>query len=84
MTKTYDRNLSGALFKNDKAGVEARPDYTGSCEIAGVQYWLSAWVKTSKAGEKFMSLSFKLKDAAKAQPQTASRAEPEFDDAIPF
>ena len=59
----YDNNMSGVLFKNDKEGNEARPDYTGKCEINGVEYWISSWIKTPKnGGDKFMSLSFKPKE----------------------
>jgi hypothetical protein len=41
----YDNNLSGVLFKNDKGDNEKRPDYKGSAEIEGVQYWVSAWIR---------------------------------------
>ena len=55
---------SGALFKADpakKAENPKRPDYEGSAEVDGAQYWISAWIKEGKSG-KFMSLSFKAKD----------------------
>lgn len=58
---------SGALFKADaakKAENPKRPDYEGSAEVDGVDYWISAWVKEGKSG-KFMSLSFKPKDERK-------------------
>jgi uncharacterized protein (DUF736 family) len=84
----YDNNLRGALFKNDDKESDKHPDYKGSCEIDGRQYWLSAWIKTSKAGKKYMSLSFKARDqkpAEKTQQQqrreTVSR---DFDDDISF
>lgn len=37
----------GALFKNDKKGVEIRPDYTGTAKIWDKDFYLSAWLKTS-------------------------------------
>lgn len=52
---------SGALFKNDRKEQPNHPDYKGSAEIDGVDYWLSAWIKEGKSG-KFMSLSFKPKE----------------------
>ena len=58
---------SGALFKADAAKKAANPkwpDYEGNAEVDGADYWISAWVKEGKSG-KFMSLSFKPKEAAK-------------------
>ena len=65
--------------------------------IDGVEYWVSAWVKESKAGNKFFSLSFKPKNEARRDPppqQHRSRSsEPprdhqapldDFDDSVPF
>lgn len=46
----------GALFKRDKQGNEKRPDYSGEIEVAGVKYYLAAWLKKSVKGEVFMSL----------------------------
>ena len=62
----FDNNLTGALFKAEKDGNEKRPDYRGSAEIDRVEYWVSAWIRTSKKGERFMSLKF--------EPQAGERA----------
>ena len=78
----YDNTNRGVLFRNDKKETENHPDYTGSINVDGLEHWLSAWVKTSKAGKKFFSLSVKLKDAPPvANP--AVEAAP-FDDDLPF
>jgi uncharacterized protein (DUF736 family) len=61
----YDNNLTGALFKNAAKATEKHPDYKGSATIGEQEYWVSVWIKTSKAGEKFMSLAFTEKDGAK-------------------
>ena len=53
----FDNTNRGVLFKNDKQGVETRPDYNGKININGVEHWLAAWVKTSQKGTPFMSLS---------------------------
>lgn len=52
------RDNSGVLFRNDKQGVDKRPDYTGTCIINGVEMRISAWVKTSQKGNSFLSLAF--------------------------
>lgn len=78
-TKQYDN--SGILFRNEDKNNERDRDYQGEATIAGVGYWLSAWIKEGKKG-KFMTFSFKPKDAA---PKTASAAaSTPYDDEIPF
>lgn len=66
---SYDNTNSGLLAKNDKQGNENRPDYRGSINVDGREYWLSAWIKTGRdgtklAGQKYMSLSVQPKDAS--------------------
>lgn len=63
----YDNTNSGALFENEKREKETHPHLRGSCTIKTpdgelVEYWVSAWQKTSKKGDDFFSLSFQLKD----------------------
>ncbi len=69
----YDNTNSGLLAKNDKQGNDSRPDYRGSINVDGTEYWLSAWIKTGRdgtklAGQKYMSLSVQPKDAPAAAP----------------
>jgi uncharacterized protein (DUF736 family) len=90
----YDNSNRGALFKNDRKEKETQPDYKGSLNVGGVDYWVSSWISTSKAGAKYMSLSVTPKDEQKA-PTIAEKAAAsgnsatvaaggEFDDDIPF
>lgn len=72
--KQFDDTDRGVLFKNDRKDSENHPDYRGSINVGGVDYWLSAWIKESAKG-KFMSLSVKAKDAqmpAARQPAPAN------------
>ena len=63
--QTFDPNMRGVLFKNDKKGNEKRPDYRGSCVINNVDMNISGWIQTSKkTGDKFMSLRFEAKSGA--------------------
>lgn len=76
------RDNSGALFKA-KANENPRwPQYEGSATIAGVDYWLSAWVKDGKSG-KFFSLAFKPKEKREEAPQP-KRAAADDDSDLPF
>jgi uncharacterized protein (DUF736 family) len=80
----YDNNNRGSLFKNDRKDDAKFPDYKGSINVDGTDYWLSAWIKVSKDGNKFMSLSVKNKNAdASLQPKKKVKQE-EFDDSMPF
>lgn len=62
MAKEYDNNNSGALFINDRKEKSSHPDFKGSAEIDGVEYWVSAWKKESQGGKKFISLAFQPKE----------------------
>jgi hypothetical protein len=56
---------------------------TGSIDVNGVEYWVSAWSKTSQAGAKFLSMSVKPKD--EQQPvKPAQSNDVQFDDDLPF
>jgi len=77
----FDNTNSGALFKAEKKS-EKHPDYTGSLNVGGVDYFISSWLKTSKSGTKFMSLSVTEK-GAKTDSKPAPKPEPEDLD-IPF
>lgn len=81
----YDSTNRGSLFKNDRKDDAKFPDYKGSINVDGTDYWLSAWIKVSKDGAKFMSLSVKNKNAdASLQPKKKVKQE-EFDDSdVPF
>lgn len=73
----YDNTDRGALFKNKDKSNEQQPDYNGKLNVGGKDFYINAWLKTSKKGEKFMSLSVK---AITGKPG----ARKEEDDTIPF
>ena len=92
----YDNTNRGALFKNDRKGKNSHPDYKGSINVDGVDYWLSAWLKEGQKG-KFFSMSIQPKEQATpapkdkagqwkaAAPKAPQRQERDFeDDSVPF
>lgn len=56
------KDMSGALFKNEKREKDTHPNLQGSIRIDGRDYWLSGWTKDGAKG-KWISLSVKPKDA---------------------
>lgn len=85
MTKQYDNNLKGVLFKNDEKEEDTHPDYRGSATIDGVDFFLDAWINTAESGRRYMGLRFKKKEKQSSKPaaKTAPRGR-DADDDIPF
>jgi uncharacterized protein (DUF736 family) len=79
----YDNTNRGSLFKNGKKETDKHPDYTGKINVGGTDFYLSSWIKESKAGEKYMSLSVK---AIEQKDVSAAKAKPvaDLDDDVPF
>lgn len=77
----FDNTNRGALFKNEKREKDTHPEYTGTINVDGVDYWLSAWIKEGSKG-KFFSLSVKAKEDKPQQKQAPKKQELESD--IPF
>ena len=78
---------TGSLFRNEKKETENHPDYTGSALIDGADLWMSAWLKTTGTGTKWMSFAFKRKDVQSSNAP-AQRSAPahdvDLDDDVPF
>ena len=71
-TKEFDNTNRGSLFKNDKKEAETHSDYKGQINVNGEEFWINAWLKTSKQGTKFMSLSVTPKDRQVSEPTRKS------------
>lgn len=83
----YDNTNRWTLNKNDRKEKDTHPDYKGSLNVDGVDYWLDGWIKDSANG-KFISGSIKPKDAVtggsqQARPQPAA-FDTDLDDDVPF
>ena len=71
---SYDNTNRGVLFKNDRKEKDTHPDYKGSINADGVEYWISAWMKEGAKG-KFMSFSLTPKEATQTAAQAAQVAQ---------
>lgn len=82
---------SGTLGRNKRRESDKHPEYTGSAEIDGQEFWISAWLKEGSDG-KFFSLSFKPKEQkqgggggkSQGSSQRSSQREPGDEDDTPF
>lgn len=77
--KQFDNTNRGVLFQNDRKDKETHPDRTGSLNVDGVEYFLDGWLKESKDGKKFLSLSVKRKEKQTGAAPKAKAAEDDGD-----
>jgi len=91
--KQYDNTNSGMMLRNENRTKDTQPEFTGSINIEGREFWLSAWVNTGKPGSKidgkrYFSIKVNPKDAPSnakfATGQQRKWDDEGFDDEIPF
>lgn len=88
----YDNTNRGAIWKNDDKREDNHPDFKGSINVDGVEYWVSAWKRKEGAAAKAPALSFSVKPKEdqkpapkKTDPITSGRSlRADMDDDIPF
>jgi hypothetical protein len=68
----YDNTNRGSVWRNEKKDKDTHPDFTGSLNVAGVEYWVSAWKRKDGASAKAPALSFSVKP--KDDQQAAAQA----------
>jgi len=91
---SYDNTNRGSIWKNDKKEKDTHPDFTGSINVEGVEYWVSAWKRKEGAKPKAPALSFSVKRKEQKDDETRpARPAPDnsapdgndgFSDPIPF
>ena len=79
----YDNTNRGSIWKNEKKEKDTHPDFTGSLNVNGVEFWVSAWKRKEGASAKAPALSFSIKPKDEQQRQPASD-NADMDDEIPF
>lgn len=79
----YDNTNRGSIWPNDKKETDRHPDFTGSLNVEGTEYWVSAWKRKPDANPKAPSLSFSVKAKEEQQPKAAPAGD-FVDDDIPF
>ena len=78
----YNNENKGVLFRVKDKKSDNHPDYNGSINIDGNEYWLSAWINEDKSGNKYMSLS---RGEAKQAESNSNPQPDDFEDKdVPF
>jgi len=79
----YDNTNRGALWSNiDKAGPK-HPDFKGTLNVAGKEYWLSGWINKGAANPAAPEITFKVED--KQQKRKAKQpTDYDPDESLPF
>jgi len=91
MSESYDNTNRGQIWKNDAIKSDKHPQFKGSLNVDGVEYWVSAWTRKEGANPKAPALTFSIAKkedkVAEVSADTVSAdtvAQDGFDDAIPF
>jgi len=84
----YDNTNSGMLARNKRKEKDTHPDFSGSINADGVDYWMSAWVNEGKPGskmegQKYFSIKINRKDSQIGASGPSHVINSDFDD-IPF
>ena len=88
MPEQYDDTNRGVLFKNDRKETDQQPDYTGKVNVQGEEKRLAGWIRQSKAGKTFLSLSISdplpPPELRQADGPALPKDDQPLDDDIPF
>lgn len=87
----YDETNRGSIWKNDKKQSDKHPDFRGTLNVDGVEYWVSAWKRKEGANPKAPALTFAVQPKEQQPPAAAGDSggagefsPDEFDSDIPF
>ena len=65
---SFDPTNRGSIWKNERKTKDTHPDFTGSINVEGREYFFDAWKRKDGAGPKAPALTFKVKPKD-AQPE---------------
>ena len=76
----YDNTNSGMMARNENRKTDKHPEFSGSINVEGTDYWLSAWVNEGKPGgklegKKYFKFELKRKDSVQSSGGGVQRME---------
>ncbi len=89
----YDNTNTGAIWRVKDKKSDKHPDYNGTVNIEGVEYWVSGWGRPTGSDPKTpaVKFAFSIKEARQddsknqeSSNQPAQGMTAEFDSDIPF
>lgn len=78
-----NKENTGAIFKNDKKSSANHPDYRGVVNANGKDMEIALWLKESKTGKKYFSVSLSEPYQTDAQA-SGDKSLKQQDDDLPF
>ena len=72
---SYDNSNRGAIWQNKDKQKDTQPDFKGSLDVGGVEYWVSAWKRKPDANPKAPALSFQIEPKDEAHKQGMQQAQ---------
>ena len=90
----YDNTNSGMMARNENRKTDKHPEFSGSINVEGTDYWLSAWVNEGKPGgkmegKKYFSIKLNRKEGGGSRTTGSGYSAPGYssdgyEDDIPF
>ena len=68
MSGNFDPTNRGSIWKNERKTTDKHPDFTGTLNVEGREYFFDAWKRKEGAGPKAPALTFRIKPKD-AQPE---------------
>ena len=83
----YDNTNRGAMWPNVDRATEKHPDFKGSINVEGKEYWLSGWKKKDGAKPLAPVVTFRLEEKQRSYTINEEMAAPvdyDLNDDLPF
>lgn len=87
----YDNTNRGAVWENDRKETDNHPDFKGSINVEGEEYWFSMWEKSHGAKPNAPAFKFSIrkkdshpKPASEYTKKYVNKQNDFYDDDVPF